>query len=88
MINPWFEKTLPGDIYNADEFGLFYQCLSEKIPHLKSEKCTGGKLSKIQFTGMIAANVLWETLPMFVIGKAKTQRCFKTVEVYRAKRER
>ena len=35
------------DIYNADEFGLFYQALPEKSLHLKSEKCVGGNHSKI-----------------------------------------
>ena len=46
MINPWFETTLPTllsnyelrDIYNADEFGLFYQCQPSKTLQLKSEK--------------------------------------------------
>ena len=31
------------DIYNADEFGLFYQALPTKTMELKGEKCTGGK---------------------------------------------
>ena len=35
------------DIYNADEFGLFYQTFPEKSLHLKPEKCVGGKHSKI-----------------------------------------
>ena len=38
MVNAWSETSLPTllwnfdlkDIYNADEFGLFYQCLSNK----------------------------------------------------------
>ena len=50
MIAPWYETRLPtilsdyalADIYNADEFGLFFQALPEKTMHLKSEKCVGG----------------------------------------------
>ena len=36
----------PEDIYNADKFGLFYQCLPDKSYQLKTDKCTGGKHSK------------------------------------------
>ena len=54
MTSSWDETTLPTiisnyrleDIYNADEFGLFYQALPDKTLHLKSEKCVGGKHSK------------------------------------------
>ena len=46
MVNAWSEMSLPNllsnydlkDIYNADEFGLFYQCLPNKTYRLKSEK--------------------------------------------------
>ena len=49
----WSETTLPTilsnykleNIFNADEFGLFYKCLSDKTYHLKGEKCSGGKKS-------------------------------------------
>ena len=67
------------DIYNADEFGLFYQALPEKSLHLKSEKCVGGKHSKIRLTRMAAANALGKKLPMFVIGKLVKARCFSGV---------
>ena len=67
------------DILNADEFGLFYQCLPNKRLHLKSEKCSGGKNSKIRITGLAAANSVGDKLPMFVIGKSKAPRCFKNV---------
>ncbi|XP_068734441.1 tigger transposable element-derived protein 6-like [Montipora capricornis] len=54
MSASWEQTTLPtilssynlADIYNADEFGLFSQALSEKSLHVKSEKCVGGKHSK------------------------------------------
>ena len=46
-----------GGHYNADEFWLFFLALSEKTMHLKSEKCVGGKHSKLA-----AANALGDTL--------------------------
>ena len=87
MVASWFETSLPtilsnyklDDIFNADEFGLFYQCLPNKKFHLKSEKCSGAKNSKIRITGLAAANAVGDKLPMFVIGKSKTPRCFKNV---------
>ena len=87
MIAPWTETMLPTilsrypleNIFNADEFGLFYQCLPNKTLHLKGEKCSGGKHSKIRLTGLAAGNAYGERLPMFVIGKANKPRCFKGV---------
>ena len=88
MVNSWSETSLPTllsnyelkTIYNADEFGLFFQCLPNKTYQVKSEKCSGGKLSEIRFTDMAAANAVGEKLPLFVIGKAKKPRCFKNVK--------
>ena len=87
MTAPWTETTLSTilsgypleNIFNADEFGLFYQCLPNKTLHLKGEKCSGGKHSKIRLTGLAAGNAYGERLPMFVIGKANKPRCFKGV---------
>ena len=89
MLNPWTETCLPTllsnynlkDIYNVDEFGLFFQCLPNKTYQLKSEKCSGGELSKIRITGMEAASATGEKLPMFVVGKAEKPRCFKNVKI-------
>ena len=88
MISSWNETTLPTilsnykleDIFNADEFGLFYQCLPDKTYHLKGEKCSGGKKSKVRFTGMVTGSATGEKLPMFIIGKSKKLRCFKNVK--------
>ena len=88
MVAPWNETTLPTllskydlkDIFNADEFGLFYQCLPNKTYHFKGQKCSGGKNSKVRLTGMAAGNAIWEKLPMFIIGKSKTPRCFKQIK--------
>ncbi|XP_057316743.1 tigger transposable element-derived protein 4-like [Hydractinia symbiolongicarpus] len=88
MTSSWNETTLPTilsnykleDTFNADEFGLFYQCLPEKTYHFKGEKCSGGKKSKLRFTGMAAASATGEKLPMFVIGKSKKPRCFNNIK--------
>ena len=53
MTSSWNETTSPtilpnyklDDIFDADEFGLFYQCLPDKAHHLKGEKCSEGKKS-------------------------------------------
>ena len=88
MVAPWEETTLPtilskyklNKIYNADEFGLFYRVQPKKSFHIKNEKCVGGKHSKLRLTGLAAANAIGKKLPMFVIGKAKSPRCFKRVK--------
>ena len=91
MTAPWAETTLPtmlskyelNQIYNADEFGLFYRAQPEKSLHLKDERCVGGKHSKLRLTGLAAANAGGGgggTLPMFVIGKSKFPRCFKNIK--------
>ena len=99
MTAPGTQTTLPTilfrypleNIFNVDEFGFFYQCLPNKKLHLKGEKRSGGKHSKIRLTGLAAGNVYGESLQMFVIGKANKQRCFKGVRNlpcrYRAQRK-
>ena len=87
MTTPWTETTLPSilsrysleKVFNADKFGLFYQCLPNKTLHSKREKCSGGKHSKIHLTGLADGNAYGERLPMFVIGKTNKPRCFKDV---------
>ena len=100
MVSPWKETSLPTllsnydlkDIYNADEFGLFYQMHPEKSLHLKKEQCIGGKQSKVRITGMAASNTLGDKIPMFVIGKSVKPRCFKGIKKqpcrYRAQKKR
>ena len=78
MVSPWKETSLPTllsnydlkDIYNANEFGLFYQMYPEKSLHLKNEQCIDGKQSKVRITGMAASNALGDKIPMFVISKS------------------
>ena len=88
LVSPWKETTLPTllsnydlkDIYNAEEFGLFYQMHPEKSLDLKNEQCIGGKQSKVRITGMAASNALGDKIPMFVIGKSVKPRCFKGIK--------
>ena len=65
------------DIFNADEFGLFYEALTSKSLHFRGKHCSGEKLTKLQLTGMTAFNALGEKIPMFYIGKSANRGCFK-----------
>ena len=99
MTAPCTETTLPTilsryllqNIFNVDEFGLFYQCLPNKTLHLKGEKCSGGKLIKVHLTGLATGNAYEERLQMFVIGKPIKPLCFKGMKTlpcrYRAQRK-
>lgn len=66
------------DIFNADETGLFFKMLPHKTLALKGEPCHGGKQSKLRITVLLCANMDGsEKLPVFVIGKSASPRCFK-----------
>ena len=49
MTAQWNEANLPTllsnykleNIFNADKFGMFYQCLPSKTYYLSGEKCSG-----------------------------------------------
>ena len=87
MIATWYETSLLTllsqyklkDIYSADKFGIFYQCLPNITFHLKSNKCSSGKYNKIIITGLAVANVVTDKLPMFVIGKSQDPQFCKNV---------
>ena len=87
MTVPWEETALSTilpryqlkDIFNADEFGLFYEALTSKSLHFQGKHCSGGKHTKVQLTGMTASNALGEKIPMFYIGKSASPRCFKHI---------
>ena len=88
MVSLWKETSLPTllpnydlkDIYNTNEFGLFYQMHPEKSLHLEKEQYIGGKQSKVRITGMAASNALGDKIPMFVISKSVKPRCFKEIK--------
>ena len=87
MAAPWDETTLPTilaryqlkDIFNADEFGLFYEALSSKSLHFRGRRCSSGKHSKVRLTGITASNTLSEKIPIFATGESTSPRCFKHV---------
>ena len=57
MAAPWNETTLPTllsnhkleNVFNADKFGLPYQCLPTKTYHSPGEKCSGAKIAKFDW---------------------------------------
>ena len=87
MTALWEETTLPtilaryqlNNIFNADEFGLFYEVLPSKSLHFWGKCCSGGKQSKVRLTRVAAYNVLRKKILMFVIRKSASPRCFKHV---------
>ena len=88
MKTSWTEATLPTilswyalkDIFNADEFSLFYQNLPSKTMHFKGQKYPGGKHSKVPLAGLAAGSTFGERLSIFVIGKLQKPRCFRGVQ--------
>ena len=79
MVAPWEQTTLPtilskydlNQIYNANEFGLFYRAQPNNSLHLQNENCVGGKHSKLCLTVLTAANAVGEKLPLLIISKSK-----------------
>ena len=67
------------DIFNPDEFGMFCEALPSKSLPLRGKRCSGRKHSKVRLTGMAASNALCDKIPMFVIRKSASPKCFKHV---------
>ncbi|GBN29937.1 Tigger transposable element-derived protein 4 [Araneus ventricosus] len=85
----WLTETLskilkaykPGNIFNADETALFFQCLPQKTLTFKKEKCFGGKQRKVRLAVMLGANMNGhQKLKPLVIGRSKNPRCFKAAK--------
>ncbi|CAI6354755.1 unnamed protein product [Macrosiphum euphorbiae] len=90
-IAAWSENILPNilkeyssnDIFNADEFGLFFKLMPDKSLVFKREKCRGGKLSKERLSVLACTNATGsQKLRLLVIGKSKAPRCFKNVRTF------
>ena len=87
MTAPWEETTLAAiltryqlkDIFNANEFGVFYQALPSKSLHFRDKHLSGGKHSKIRLTVMATPNSLDEKILMFMMEKSASPRCFKHI---------
>ena len=88
MTALWNETTLPTllsnykleNVFKADKFGLFYQCLPTKTYQMSGGKSFGEKNSKVRLIGTAAASATWDKLPMFVVGKSKTPRSYKNIK--------
>ena len=65
------------DVYNADESGLFFRAFPDKTLALKSEKCSGGKLSKERLTVLFCASMTGQKEKLLVIGKSARPRALK-----------
>ena len=86
-VAEWEQTTLahiqslyePQDIFNADEFGLFYRmrpCSTQTFKETPRSALALGKKSKERVTVLIGASVTGEKLPLSVIGKSERPRCF------------
>ena len=53
--------------------------LPSKSLHFRGKSCSGGKHSKVRLTVMAASKVFGEKVPMFLIGKSASPRCFAHV---------
>jgi hypothetical protein len=90
MVDKWLTETLPyllerydpSDVYNADETGLFYQCLPNKTFTFRGHAASRPvKESKQRLTLLLGANMDGsDKLEPLVIGKAANPRCFKGVK--------
>ena len=90
-VELWWSTTLPTllkdypleNVYNADEFGLFFKLLPDKSLVFKKESCHGGKLSKERVTVLTCANATGtHKLRLLVIRKSRSPRCFKNVQSF------
>ncbi len=90
-VDTWWSTTLPTllqdytleNVYNADEFGLFFKLLPDKSLVFKNESCHGGKLSKERITVLACSNATGShKLRLLVIGKSRSPRCFKNVKSF------
>jgi hypothetical protein len=84
----WFERLLKlleeyeaWDIYNADETGLFFNCLPDRTLPLKGETCHGGKSVKERLTVLLCTNSDGsdKRVPI-IIGKSTKPQCLKNVK--------
>lgn len=73
----------PGDVFNADEFGLFFNTMRNKSLSFKEETFYGGKLSKERLTVLLCASSDGtEKLSPLVISKSAKQRYFENVRCF------
>ena len=90
-VRAWTASTLPillkkyslEDVYNADEFALFYKLMPDKSLVLKNKTCHGGKMSKDRLTVLACCNATsTHKVRLLVIGKSRSPRYFKNVKTF------
>jgi len=70
------------NVFNANETGLFFKCLSDRTLMYKKEKFHGDKLSKERIILLFEVNMGGsEKLKPLFIGKSAKPRCFKNVKL-------
>jgi hypothetical protein len=84
VVNDWMSKIrslIEGykacDVYNGDEFGLFFRCNPRRSLLLKGQSCKGGKQSKLRITVFVCCNMDGsDKIKLSVIGKSAKPRSF------------
>lgn len=74
----------PENIFNMDEFGLFYRMRPNSTQTFKKTPKSAlalGKASKERITVLIGASATGEKLPLSIIGKSERPRCFGKLHV-------
>ncbi|XP_049304027.1 tigger transposable element-derived protein 6-like [Bactrocera dorsalis] len=77
VLNTLIKDYEPGDIFNADENGLFYKALPSGTLCKGGDKAVGGKAQKARLILLFLCNSDGTFKKVFAIGKSKNPRCFK-----------
>ncbi|XP_038067340.1 uncharacterized protein LOC119737221 isoform X2 [Patiria miniata] len=89
MVKDWLTTDLspllvvykPSNIFNANETGIFYRLLPDRLLAFKGKACNGGERSEERLTAMVCANMDGsEKLPLLVIGNTKKPQCLANVK--------
>lgn len=75
-LNPLMSRFSPENIFNADEFSLFYLALPTHTMAKRGTKCADAKFPRNRLTVMAGANMMGEKLQLTVIGHSAKPRCF------------
>ena len=71
----------PGDIYNADETGIYYHALPNGTLTEKTTEISRSKKLKDRITALVSCNMTdTDKHRLLVIGKSKDPRCFREVK--------
>ncbi|XP_038067336.1 tigger transposable element-derived protein 4-like [Patiria miniata] len=80
-LSPLLVVYKPSNIFNANETGIFYRLLPDRLLAFKGKACNGGERSEERLTAMVCANMDGsEKLPLLVIGNTKKPQCLANVK--------